>query len=131
VSDLLPAPVPVPAIKTVLIVEDERDLSYLLECVLHEAGYSTTCARNGAEALSHMRAELPDLIVSDLMMPVMTGIELCETLASNERYTHIPVIIVSSECDVKTADGCNCVGRIPKPIDLDSLLIAVESSIGH
>jgi CheY-like chemotaxis protein len=124
-------PVPVPPTKTVLIVEDEGDISHLLECVLHDAGYSTSWAQNGAEALAYLQAALPDLIVSDLMMPVMSGIELCETIARDDHYLHIPIIIMSSLDDVKTADGCNYVGRIHKPIDLDSLLVAVESSIGH
>ena len=127
VSNLLPAP----STKTVLIVEDEEDLSFLLECVLHDAGYSTSCAHNGAEALAYMEAVLPDLIVSDLMMPVMSGVELCEVIAHDDHYLHIPVIVMSALYDLKTADGCNYVGRIHKPFDLDSLLVAVESAIGH
>ncbi len=114
-----------------LIVKDEKDLSYLLESVLHEAGYETRCAQNGAEALAYMKATPPDLVVSDLMMPVMSGVELCEFMARDDHYLNIPVIIMSSLYDLKTADGCNYVGRIHKPFDVDNLLIAVESAIGH
>jgi CheY-like chemotaxis protein len=127
VSNLLP----VAAMKTVLIVEDEEALSYLLECVLREAGYRTSHAHNGAEALACMEAALPDLIVSDLMMPVMDGVELCEVMSRDDHYLHIPVIIMSALYDLKPADGCNYVARIHKPFDLDSVLTAVESSIGH
>ncbi|HEX8597430.1 MAG TPA: response regulator [Chloroflexia bacterium] len=117
--------------KTVLIVDDEDDLSHLLECVLNDAGYSTSCAHNGAEALAYMKSELPDLIVSDLMMPVMSGVELCEVMSKSDTYLHIPIIILSSVSDLKIADGCNYVGRFCKPFDLSSFLVTVESVIGH
>lgn len=116
--------------KTVLIVEDEADLSYLIAWVLQEAGYRTDCAHNGAEALAYLERALPDLIVCDLMMPVMTGVELCQAIADSVAYLHIPIIIMSSETDLQTAEGCNYAGRIRKPFDVDNLVGAVHSCIG-
>lgn len=135
-SNLLPLPgatspaTSAPATKTVLIVEDEADLSYLLEWVLRDAGYSTDCVHNGVEALAHLERELPDLIVCDLMMPMMSGIELCQVIAGNSTYRPVPIIIVSAQDDLKTADGCNYAGRIGKPFDVDHLVGTVKSSIG-
>ena len=83
-------------VPTILIVDDEpKDVDYL-EQELEGFGYSTLSASNGAEALAIVEATSPDLILLDVMMPVMDGFKTCSTLKSAEDTRFIPVIIMTA-----------------------------------
>jgi PAS domain S-box-containing protein len=80
----------------IVAVNDTPDQLELLEIILGDAGYLVVTAENGAEGLETARRELPDLIVSDVMMPVMNGIELCREVRSDENLSSIPILLVSA-----------------------------------
>lgn len=82
----------------VLVVDDNADMRELLRFILHK-DFNVETARNGLEALSAIERELPSLVVTDVMMPEMSGTELCESIKSREATRDVPVMIVSSKAE--------------------------------
>lgn len=85
--------------KKVLIIEDEKDLAELLAFNLEKEGYSATCVHDGKLGLERAAAELPDIILLDLMLPGLLGTEICKELRKNQRTAHIPVIMITAKGD--------------------------------
>ncbi|MCP4360172.1 MAG: response regulator [Chloroflexi bacterium] len=83
-------------IPLILIVDDEPTARQTMEMLLLREGYALSFAVDGYEALAHLDEELPDVILSDVMMPGMDGFELIERLRRNPKWQHIPVIMVTA-----------------------------------
>jgi|LSQX01.2.fsa_nt_gb twitching motility two-component system response regulator PilH len=83
--------------KLVLVVEDHRPNARLLALLAQRCGVTAQVVSNGAEALIAMQTQRPDLILLDLMMPIMTGNELLEVMRSDPGMSTIPVVIVTTE----------------------------------
>jgi two-component system phosphate regulon response regulator PhoB len=83
----------------ILIVDDEVDLLRMVDFNLRNAGFSTVLAQNGRDALRFARAELPDVILLDLMLPDIQGTEVCRILKSESATRDIPVIMVTAKGD--------------------------------
>ena len=114
--------------KVILIVEDEREIQLFLNELLKEK-YKILIANNGFEAIEIMKNELPDIIITDVMMPIMDGIELCRKVKNDNRTCHIPVIMLTSKSSILhriegLASGAN--SYIPKPFHPDHILIRVQ-----
>jgi two-component system phosphate regulon response regulator PhoB len=88
-----------PSPPLVLIVDDERDLVRLLEFNLQEAGFETVAAYTGEEALQKVRQRVPDLVVLDLMLPDISGNEVCRQLRAFPRTRHVPVLMLTARTD--------------------------------
>ncbi len=90
-----------PAKSTLLIVEDNRELSqYLQSCLAGD--YRLIFAFDGAEGIEKAIEQVPDLIISDVMMPRKDGFELCETLKTDERTSHIPIVLLTAKVDAES-----------------------------
>ncbi len=85
--------------KTILIIEDEDDLAELVAFNLENEGYRTVIALDGPTGLNMARAEFPDLILLDLMLPGMLGTDICKHLKGSERTAGIPVIMLTAKGD--------------------------------
>ena len=85
--------------KSVLIIEDEKDLAELLAFNLEKEGYSATCVHDGKLGLERAGADLPDLILLDLMLPSLLGTEVCKALRKDQRTAHIPIIMITAKGD--------------------------------
>ncbi|MHC4206595.1 MAG: response regulator [Planctomycetota bacterium] len=83
--------------RKILIIEDDRDIVEMLEYNLREEGYQTISALNGEKGIALAGKEQPDLIILDIMLPVMDGFEVCRTLKNDEKVAHIPIIILSAK----------------------------------
>jgi two-component system, cell cycle sensor histidine kinase and response regulator CckA len=109
----------------ILIVEDSITQSEQLKHLLEQEGYRVTVAGDGKEALSHLASHKPTLVISDIVMPVMNGYELCKHIKSNETTWEIPVILltslISSE-DVLEGLSCGADNFITKPYNEEYLL---------
>lgn len=81
----------------ILVVEDEADIRELLRYSLSEDGYAVEEAADGAEALDRIMRRAPDLVVLDLMLPRMSGLELCRRLRATAETVHLPVIVVTAK----------------------------------
>jgi two-component system alkaline phosphatase synthesis response regulator PhoP len=83
--------------RKILIVEDDRDIVEMVEYNLRDEGYATVSALNGEDGVNSARKERPDLIILDIMLPVMDGFEVCRALKSDEATARIPIIILSAK----------------------------------
>lgn len=92
---------------TVLIVDDEFGIAQLLEDVLEDEGYNVFLATNGRRALDKIAQALPDLVITDFMMPVMDGAALIKALAAQTQTRAIPVIMMSSLPEEAVAERCS------------------------
>lgn len=101
---------------TVLIVDDEEPIRAFLVSFLREAGFHTIEAINGAQALTMVATERPDLILSDIMMPVLNGVEFCRQMKSLPATRLVPVILMSS-AGYASANGSGADAFIAKPFD--------------
>lgn len=84
----------------VLVVDDDPDVRRLIEMKLRLEGIETTLAANGSEALVAMEREGFDLVILDLMMPVLDGVETCRRLRQDERYAGVPVLMLTARAQV-------------------------------
>lgn len=114
--------------KTILVVDDEQDITDAVSDILEIEGYSVMRAVNGQEALERISQQRPDLILLDMMMPVMDGRETLAALQADEALRGIPVIVASAGDvrDVKARYGVTCMS---KPFSIDTLLEQVASKL--
>jgi len=112
----------------VLVVDDDRDIRELLVAVLSDDGYEAQGARNGREALEVLERWPADLIVLDLMMPVMDGWTFAERM--RERWS-IPIVVLSAATDITGhAARVGAADVVPKPFDLDAFLPRIARVVG-
>ena len=117
----------------ILIVDDYEQNIYLLESILHSNGYTTRSAGNGAEALAQLQHGDIGLIISDILMPVMDGFQLCRKVKTDPALKHIPLIIYTatytSKKDEEFAHQLGASKFILKPCEPDIFLQAVKEVI--
>ena len=110
----------------VLVVDDDPDKLSLLEVALTMAGYEVRTARDGAEGLAAIPSFLPDLVVSDVMMPRLNGYELARSIRDNPQTKFIPIILQTAAglraADQRLGSEVGALGYITDPTDLDLLL---------
>lgn len=115
----------------VLIVEDEQSISNFISAILNANGYDTMIVRTGEEALTMISSHCPDLIVLDLGLPDMDGIEV---LKSVRRWSNLPVVVVSArqhEDDKVEALDCGADDYLVKPFGTSELLARIRTAIRH
>lgn len=83
--------------KNILVVEDDRDIARLLTHFLEGEGFSTGCVGDGRVALTRIQSAIPDLIILDLMLPGMDGLEVCRRLRRDEKTLAIPIIMLTAK----------------------------------
>lgn len=83
--------------KRIIIVEDERDIAELVDHYLRKEGFQTEIVADGARALDRIRRTSPDLVVLDLMLPGMDGLEICRALRSDEGFRSLPIIMLTAK----------------------------------
>jgi len=108
----------------ILIAEDERDIRELIKFTLTFAGHQITEAVNGEDAVAKAKEVLPDLIMTDVRMPKMTGYEACKIIKNDEATKHIPVVILSAKGQDEEVDKGKEAGAdeyILKPFAPDKL----------
>jgi len=111
--------------KRILVVEDEALILAMLTGILEAAGFEVLSARDGADGLARARAEQPDLIILDVMMPRLDGFKVARFLKSDRNYGHIPIIILTAKAGASDAElarqaGADCY--LVKPVDADVLI---------
>jgi CheY-like chemotaxis protein len=111
--------------KRILVVDDEEDLRTFVAGIFDGLGYVVECAEDGAAALQKMATTTPDLVVLDLMMPVMDGWGVLDRLRGMAR--HPPVVILSAYADCPRAIKAGAVGCLSKPFRLQDLVGTCEN----
>ena len=120
--------------RSILIVEDERDIADLLTLVLTKEGYIVEKSFTAKEANCFLKSalNLPDLILLDIKMPGVNGIDFCQKLKQSEKYCHIPIIMISALVlpkDIELGYGCGAIDYIVKPWNNDDLLSRIKSRL--
>ena len=119
--------------KSVLVVED-NELNMRLFCDLLDAfGYETHMCRDGAKAVEIARQELPNLIIMDIQLPEVSGLDITRWIKDDPELTHIPVLAVTAfamRADEQRVREAGCEGYLSKPIQMTSFLRAVDELIG-
>ena len=101
----------------ILLIEDDKFLRRACEVGLKKRGFTVVTAADGEEGLRQARSELPDLILLDMLMPRLSGMEALEELKKNEQTRHIPVVILSNsslEADMQKARELGAAGYLIK-----------------
>ena len=119
---------------TILVVDDYADNRTLLSAWLRAKGYQVIEAKDGREGLLQAARTKPDLILMDLAMPVLDGVEATRQIRERHMFLRTPIFAISAYAthDVKAdalAAGCNEV--FAKPLDLDSLLGKIQTTLAH
>ncbi|HPN73937.1 MAG TPA: response regulator [Candidatus Marinimicrobia bacterium] len=114
----------------ILIVDDEQNVCEFLGEFLQDKGYLVIKARSGSKALRYLEKNNPDLVLLDILMPGMSGLEVLKRI--RKLYPDLPVIILTGVKDKRVVDDIINVGPvdfIPKPIDLDVLEKCISSNL--
>lgn len=115
-----------------LYAEDEIALHALIGFWLEDAGFETRFAADGAEALAMIRADRPDVLITDAMMPHLTGDELVETIKSDPTLASLPIVMATAAASPlrvtrMMARGCHAV--LGKPLDEERFVAAVRAAV--
>jgi CheY-like chemotaxis protein len=117
------------AARRILVVEDDVDLRESVAQSLIEEGYSVEVAGDGRAALKALEKVGADLVLLDLMMPVMSGWEFRERQRSTPAFAHIPVVVMSATSTLEAA-AIEAADLLPKPLSLGELLSMVRRHVG-
>jgi DNA-binding response OmpR family regulator len=117
-----------------LLVEDDPDIQLVARAALKRAGFTVSTASNGSAALDQVRAERPDVILLDWMMPEMDGTEVCRRLKADPQTTDIPVIFLtarSQQSEIARGLALGAAGYIVKPFDALALGTQVRAVLSR
>jgi len=109
----------------ILVVDDEVNITQILEFSIGAEGYEVIAAQNGEEAIDKARREQPDLIILDIMMPIIDGYEACRILKANPLTKHIPVILLTAkgrDIDKRLGYEVGATDYIIKPFSPNKLI---------
>jgi len=115
--------------RKILLVDDYRVIRELLKIYLSASQSTVLEASNGEEALVMIRQHHPDLVIADMQMPKVSGLQLCEQMKADPLLEQIPVVILTGTLDPRTIDACRAAGAcevLQKPIAPAALLQTIE-----
>ena len=115
---------------TILVVDDEEPVRQLLADVFADRGYRALQAQNGRHALNILQTEHVDLVLTDMMMPQLTGADLCRHLKTRPETRTIPVILTSA-AGREVADGTGADAFLDKPFQLGEVEALVDQWLTH
>jgi len=112
----------------ILIVDDIDDNVFLLQTLLETEGYTVETAAGGWEALRQIKADCPDLILLDVMMPDMNGYEVIDRIRNKLELSTVPIVLVTAYTDISRKEGLDMGATylLRKPIDSDELLAYIK-----
>jgi CheY-like chemotaxis protein len=118
--------------KKILIIEDNEQNRYLMQYMLEKVGHSVVLAKNGAEGIAMTLGEKPDLILMDIQLPDIDGLEVTQRIRASEADNKIPIVAVTSFAmagDREKAFAAGCTGYIEKPINPEIFLDEVKKYV--
>ncbi len=120
--------------RTIVVVDDDRDIRMILRANLEDEGYEVMEAEGGREALDVIRANQPDLVVLDIMMPEVDGYDVLQELRSNPEYAELPVVLLTArrqEADVWEGWSAGADYYITKPFKMNELIQFIRYIFGE
>ncbi len=124
--------------KRILVVDDEPDFASIVQGNLEKEGFEVEVAYDGVEGLEKVKANPPDAIVLDVMMPEMDGYKMCSELKADEKYADIPILMLTAVADRVTStryshyDGMSMEADdyLPKPASAEDITESIKSLLG-
>ena len=119
--------------KTVLTIDDSKAVRDMITFTLEPEGYRVIGAENGAEGLDKLRAEKPSLVITDLNMPVMNGLDFITNARTESNGTGVPIVMLTTETAPEMRDkgkAAGATGWINKPFDADKLIAVTKKLLG-
>ena len=117
----------------ILLAEDDDDLRALYGFMLATAGYKVNAVRNGLQALAEIQVNRPDVVVTDIAMPVLNGLDLILAVRSNDELADLPVVAITSFgedfCELARAAGAT--NAIDKPTELERMREVIEAAVSR
>src|SRR5215813_11752177 len=117
----------------VLLVEDDEGARLLYSYMLAVAGYKVNAVRNGLEAFAEIQVNRPDLVVTDIAMPVLNGLDLILAVRSNDELADLPIVAITSfgeeTCEVARAVGAT--SAIEKPTELEGMREVIDAAVSR
>jgi len=104
---------------TILVVDDESTIRELLQNILEEEGYVVVEAANGREGLAMLENQPVDLVLSDVMMPVLDGVGLCQAMQQHPSYQAIPLVLLSAAGIARPTGACEHAAFLTKPFEYE------------
>lgn len=119
--------------KTVLLIDDDVSLQMVLELALRQAGFQVILASDGEEALERLQTMQPDVVISDVMMPLMDGVQFFNTIRERLQYSGIPIIVMTALARKPWFADLEAEGAviIHKPFDVDQLVSLVDMYVSE
>ncbi len=116
--------------KTILVVDDEYDIVEILQDILEGEGYRVIGATDGRQGLEIVAKDRPDLILLDLMMPIMGGLDMLDRLRASAEHNSIPVVLMSAAQTALDSRQYDDLVFLAKPFQLENLMDAIMETIG-
>jgi two-component system, chemotaxis family, chemotaxis protein CheY len=116
-------------LKKILTVDDSRTMREMLRHTLANAGFEVVTAEDGADGIQKLRESQPDVVITDINMPVMDGFEFIENVRKFEEYNRVPILVLTTESapeKKRRAQSAGATGWIVKPFDPEKLTRAVN-----
>ena len=120
--------------KKIIIIDDEPSVGTLLKINLKQKGYSVATAESGVEGIAKAEAEQFDLIILDVSLPGMNGIEICQTFRESKNYLEVPIVMISSHSDNLTIEQTQRAGAsdyLVKPFTFEELIQKIEDHLSR
>lgn len=118
--------------KKILMIEDSKKTSLILKEVLEKTGYMVFLEQDGVSGLAAARREKPDLILLDLLLPKISGFDVCRNLKQDNNTRHIPIIILSTMYNQENMEKMKVLGAVnflKKPYRLEELLSEIKKHL--
>ena len=119
-------------VNKILVVDDEPTIRELAQLILQDEGYHVITAENGVEALQKVRDEMPDLVLLDMVMPGMSGPDVCRILKAEAKVNFIPIVmftVLGRDTDMKLAKESGCDDYFLKPFTPEDLVAEVKKHL--
>ena len=118
----------------ILVVDDDADFRAILYHLLANAGYRVSQAANGTEGLERFAADRPDLVLLDISMPDIDGLEVCRRIRASEKSGRTPILLISVRSQLATvSEGleAGATDYVLKPFEVDDLLSRIDKALTH
>ena len=118
-------------IQNVLVIDDCQDNLLLMELLLQSEGYRVNLASNGTQGLAEIKKSVPDLVVLDLMMPDLSGLEVIQRLKKSRRLSDIPTLLLTANANLKRQDAPDADEVCYKPFNIGNILDKISSLLSR
>lgn len=116
--------------KKIMVCDDDKGISEMLEMLLSDEGYDVSAEVSSVQLLKRIENEMPDLVLLDIWMPVISGDQILRSMRASSSIKNIPVLMYSASTEgKKIAEAAGADNYIAKPFDLDKLLELIENMI--